>query len=232
MAGRVAYYGQSVQDGAVLRLDVGKRDSYPGTGTTWRDLSGKQNNGTLLNSPTFNNTNGGILQFDGVDDYCLNTLSTGFTQKLTVITIAKSTNATWSQYAGLGSARVNNGYIIHNNYPSVTSVTFYIINSVGSYTDIGSVTPSNITNYNFYALTTNGTNSHKRYLNGALIGTSTAAITRTDTNSSQGNWLASDSGASGRFNAVSIGIHLIYNRELSSNEILQTYNAYKTRFEM
>ena len=232
MAGRVAYYGQSVQDGAVLRLDVGKRDSYPGTGTTWRDLSGKQNNGTLLNSPTFNNTNGGILRFDGVDDYCLNSISSGFTQKLTVITIAKSTNATWNQYAGLGSARVNNGYIIHNNYPSVTSVTFYIINSVGSYTDIGTVTPSNITNYNFYALTTNGTNSHKRYLNGALIGTSTAAITRTDTNSSQGNWLASDSGAAGRFNAVSIGIHLIYNRELSSNEILQTYNAYKTRFEM
>ena len=231
MAGRVAYYGQSVQDGAVLRLDAGKRDSYPGTGTTWRDLSGNQNNGTLLNSPTFNNTNGGILQFDGVDDYCLNSISSGFTQKLTVITIAKSTNATWNQYAGLGSARVNNGYIIHNN-PTATSVTFYIINSVGSYTDIGTVTPSNITNYNFYALTTNGTNSHKRYLNGALIGTSTAAITRTDTNLSQGNWLASDSGVSGRFNAVSIGIHLIYNRELSSNEILQTYNAYKTRFEM
>jgi hypothetical protein len=232
MAGRVAYYGQSVQDGAVLRLDAGKRDSYPGTGTTWRDLSGMQNNGTLLNSPTFNTNNGGILIFDGIDDYCLNTLSNGFTQKLTVITIAKSTNATWSQYAGLGSARVNNGYIIHNNYPSVTSVTFYVINNVGSYTDIGSVTPSNITNYNFYALTTNGTNSHKRYLNGALVGTSTNAITRTDTNSSQGNWLASDSGVAGRLTAVSIGIHLIYNRELSSNEILQTYNAYKTRFEM
>jgi hypothetical protein len=65
-----------------------------------------------------------------------------------------------------------------------------------------------------------------------LVGTSTTSITRTDTNTSQANWLASDSGVLGRNTALTIGIHLIYNRELSSDEILQTYNAYKTRFEI
>jgi hypothetical protein len=68
MAGRVAYYGGIVKDGLVLNLDAAKKDSYPGTGTTWRDISGNQNNGTLVNGPTFDSGNGGSIVFDGVDD--------------------------------------------------------------------------------------------------------------------------------------------------------------------
>ena len=69
MAGRVAYYGGIVKDGLVLNLDAAKRDSYPTTGTTWRDISGNQNNGTLTNGPTFNSDNGGSIVFDGTNDY-------------------------------------------------------------------------------------------------------------------------------------------------------------------
>ena len=69
MAGRVAYYGNIVKDGLVLDLDAAKRDSYPGSGTTWSDVSGFQNNGTLVNGSTFNSSNGGSITFDGVDDY-------------------------------------------------------------------------------------------------------------------------------------------------------------------
>ena len=35
-----------VQDGLVLALDAGSTRSYPGTGTTWYDLSGNENNFT------------------------------------------------------------------------------------------------------------------------------------------------------------------------------------------
>lgn len=233
MAGKVAYYGGIVVDGMVLNLDAAKKESYSGYGTNWFDISisGRGNSGTLTNGPIYRTDNGGVLVFDGVDDYCINPLSTGFTQKMTVITIGKSTNSTWNNYAGLGSARVNNGYILHNN-PFSTTVTFYVLNSSGAYTDIGSVTPANIQNFNFYALTTNGSNSHKRYLNGSLIGTSVTSITRTNTGSSQNNWLASDSGTVGRYNSLTIGIHLVYNRELNATEISQIYNAYKLRFGM
>jgi hypothetical protein len=231
MAGRIGYYGGIVRDGLVLNLDAAKKESYSGYGITWSDISGVGNNGTLTNSPIYSSNNGGVIVFDGVNDFCINTLSTGFTQKMTVITIGKSPNSTWGNYAGLGSARVNNGYIIHNN-PGFNSVTFYVINSSGSYTDIGSVTPVNIQNFNFYALTTNGSNSHKRYLNGTIVGTSTTSVTRTDAVSSQNNWLASDSGVSGRYNDIVIGTHLVYNRELSEQEISQIYNAYKSRFGM
>ena len=57
-----------VEDGLVLALDAGNTKSYPGSGTTWTDLSGKDNNGTLTDGPTFNSANGGSIVFDGTND--------------------------------------------------------------------------------------------------------------------------------------------------------------------
>ena len=58
-----------VQSGLVLNLDAGVSSSYPGSGTTWTDLSGNGNNGTLVNGVGSNSDNGGSLSFDGVNDY-------------------------------------------------------------------------------------------------------------------------------------------------------------------
>jgi hypothetical protein len=65
------FLGQNiVTNGLVLNLDSANKDSYPGTGTTWTNLSGGGYNGTLQNGPTFLfNVNGGIFSFDGTDDY-------------------------------------------------------------------------------------------------------------------------------------------------------------------
>jgi hypothetical protein len=64
------FTGAPVVDGSlVLWLDAGQTTSYPGTGTTWTDLSGKGNNGTLTSGPTYNATNGGSIVFDGTNDY-------------------------------------------------------------------------------------------------------------------------------------------------------------------
>jgi hypothetical protein len=52
-----------------LYLSAHDTDSYPGSGSTWTDLSTNANNATLYNSPTFSTDNGGILDFDGVNDY-------------------------------------------------------------------------------------------------------------------------------------------------------------------
>ena len=53
----------------IMCLDAGSRISYPGTGTTWTDLSGNGNTGTLTNGPTYSSANGGSIVFDGVNDY-------------------------------------------------------------------------------------------------------------------------------------------------------------------
>ena len=58
-----------VTDSLVLALDAGNTKSYPGSGTTWYDLSGNGYNGTLTNGPTFNSGNQGSIVCDGNDDY-------------------------------------------------------------------------------------------------------------------------------------------------------------------
>ena len=52
----------------VLCLDAANSKSYPGSGTTWTDLSGNGNNGTLVNGVGYSGSNLGSLSFDGVDD--------------------------------------------------------------------------------------------------------------------------------------------------------------------
>lgn len=57
--------------GLVLHLDAANTKSYPGSGSTWFDLSGNGKNATLTVPPTFNSSNRGQFVFDGVDDYIL-----------------------------------------------------------------------------------------------------------------------------------------------------------------
>ena len=66
-----------IDDGLVLYLDAANTKSYPGSGTTWTDLSGNGNNGTLENGVGYNSGNGGSLVFDGVDDYDYVLISSG-----------------------------------------------------------------------------------------------------------------------------------------------------------
>ena len=56
-----------VTNGLVLALDAANHKSYPGSGTTWFDLSGNSHDGTLTGGPTFNSDNGGSIVFDGTD---------------------------------------------------------------------------------------------------------------------------------------------------------------------
>jgi hypothetical protein len=67
-----------VTDGLVLCLDAANRKSYPGSGTTWNDLSGNGNVATLVNGVGYNSNNGGSLTFDGVDDYAITSTITNY----------------------------------------------------------------------------------------------------------------------------------------------------------
>jgi len=64
----VTYNTSIVTNGLVLCLDAGNTKSYPGSGTAWTDLSGSSNNGTLINTPTYQTGNGGVLYFDGTNE--------------------------------------------------------------------------------------------------------------------------------------------------------------------
>jgi hypothetical protein len=56
-----------IPTGMVLYLDAGISESYPGSGSTWFDLSDNSNDGSLSGA-TFSSDSGGTMVFDGVND--------------------------------------------------------------------------------------------------------------------------------------------------------------------
>jgi hypothetical protein len=101
-----------VQDGLILALDAADKNSYKGTGTLWNDLSGNVNNGTLTNGPSFNNSNGGTISFDGTDDYVSITNNSTLrpSTELTIEYIIKGTTPSgWCPIIGYGNGDYTNG---------------------------------------------------------------------------------------------------------------------------
>ena len=62
------YSPKIVTNGLVLALDAANKKSYPGSGTTWSDLSGNGYTATLLNGTAFSSINFGTFVFDGTND--------------------------------------------------------------------------------------------------------------------------------------------------------------------
>ncbi len=88
-----------VTTGLVLNLDAGNATSYPGTGTTWTDLSGNGNNATLTNGPTYTSANGGAIVFDGTDDHALLNTTSVISGDFTVEVWFNQTSYTPSSFA-------------------------------------------------------------------------------------------------------------------------------------
>ena len=63
----VNYNTAIVTNGLVLALDAANTKSYPGSGTTWTDLSANGNNGTLVNTPSYSPNNQGYFTFNGTN---------------------------------------------------------------------------------------------------------------------------------------------------------------------
>jgi hypothetical protein len=120
----VNYNPRIITDGLVLCLDAANPKSYPGSGTTWTDLSGRGNNGTLVNGVGYTSANRGSLVFDGVNDYVNFGNSSVFNQSggksftITCWALFNSTpvafnpifnkmaaNGTWEYALGLSSSR-------------------------------------------------------------------------------------------------------------------------------
>jgi hypothetical protein len=84
----IGYGNDIVKTGLVLHLDATIPESYNGSGSTWFDLSGAGNNGTLQGNPTFNRQNGGSIVFDGNGDYVSFTSSSTFAYETGPFTIS------------------------------------------------------------------------------------------------------------------------------------------------
>ena len=217
-----------VLDGLVLYLDAGITLSYPGNGTTWTDVNGlgPKNNGTLTNGPTYSSSNGGSIVFDGTNDYVNGpAISSQLTGDITVEAWIYITSgpSDWVRIIGTGA----------NPSGNRTFGLWYDINRRLLWQRYGatdpSIYPANVLSYNtwYYVAATTSGSSNVLYLNGSSIGSSTAA----------GPWPASNENITigsavgiHTFLTGNIAITRIYTRGLSASEILQNFNAQKSRF--
>jgi hypothetical protein len=220
MAGRIAYYGGIVTNGLVLDLDAAKRDSYPGSGTTWNDISGNVNNGTLTNGPTFNTGSGGSIVFDGVDDYvdCGSGSSLNISNEITLHAWINGTYSSNGEYAVIDKGGVTGHHfgIYLKKIILQTNIAYKLSNTTlnnGIWYNI--VITFDKTNVYFYL---NGVIDGVQPLTGGLNAPSSPVLIARYTSASPLT-----------FNGL-ISNTFIYNRSLSASEILQNYNALKSRY--
>ena len=218
-----------VTTGLVLELDAGNAKSYLGSGTTWTDLSGNGNNGTLTNSPTYATTNGGTISFNGttstiqipsfnVDGTALSIFGWfkfNSLQATEVSIIRKDTifqlglaNPSTSTVRCLVATTGTTGWTAANDffYPFTNSTWYYL----------GFVYDNGVTNF---------------YVNGVNIRTITsitgAIPTGTNPVAIAGNYTgaASTTYLNGDVPSVSV-----YNTALTGEQVMQNFNALRGRY--
>ena len=214
------YSPKIVTDGLVMYLDAANRSSYPGSGTTWADISRAGNNGALINGPTFNSANGGSIVCDGVDDYILQTTPTLTTFSLEVIysPLVFDTNSGTNRYNYIIGSFEANMFMRYNTNSSGNSIL--LANHAGSDINIGSLNHQTGSIY-VAVITFNDSNkSTNVYFNSVLTTTATYNATLRYQGSRQ---------LGATFNSRFYS-YKVYNRVLSATEVRQNYNATKTRF--
>jgi hypothetical protein len=226
MAGRIAYYGNIVRDGLVLDLDAAKRDSYPGSGTTWFDISGNGYTGTLTNEPTFDSANGGSIVFDGVDDFIAGSTSPNFAFGTGDFTISYWTYI--NAFSGTGTPtfidlRTSGPGPGYADYIQTNKFKLFI-NNTDAYTSTGSISIGSWYNIT----TTRQSTTLSVYFNGVLDGTASnnANLTENGFRLARNINTVGTSYLNGRIASV-----LIYKgKSLTSQEVTQNYNALKGRY--
>jgi hypothetical protein len=218
------YSPKVVTDGLVLYLDAANRYSYPGSGTTWSDISRGGNNGTLTNGPTYSSANGGSIVFDGIDDY-VSLFSVNSTSSLSIDFYFRITSTGIKVMTGMYNGSGADWWI---GLSSDNKANWSFGAPIKS--DITSSMTVNDGNIRHICCTYNkSVNSIFLYINGSLQSTSNTIPSTV--NQPGGN---ATIGRFGDFTAYytqgNIYNYKIYNRALSATEVRQNYNATKTRF--
>ena len=218
-----------VTSGLVLYLDAANRKSYSGTGTSWVDLSGNNYNGSLNIGPIFSSNNLGSIAFDGV--------STGQEVNIGSKTINFASGGTFEIWTKIDNVNRNQGFFSMN--PSATYINFYspgatnqkmrwevIGNSANAFNAINSLTT--LQNNVWYHVVGNfdpSGGSTRIYINGSLDNSQSSYTNVPSSVTSQ-----ISIGSYGGILDGNIAVAKIYNRALSAAEVLQNYNATKSRF--
>ena len=225
------YGAKIVRSGLQLLLDAANTKSYPGTGTTWYDLSGNSNNGTLVNGPTYSSNNKGYFTFDAADDYITISASS------VIDNLNEFTVSTWIK-TGTGTTErgiISKGPINEFNGASADGWSLRIRQGVtafamrkadnSGYSDI--FTGTNIENDTWCMVTAifNSSNVLIRYLNTSSEQQTTMGQSYLKNAHSLKIGVLNSKELNGELSTV-----LLYNRALSQAEIQQNFGAMRGRY--
>ena len=221
-----------ITTGLVLYVDASISSSYPGTGTTWYDLSPSGYNGTLSGNATYNSANGGYIDLQS------NTGLVNFPSSAGSNTSAY-TFGCWVNmpdktggpvFMGRGNDSTGGAYplgwsmALQMNPSNFLATIVAKVPSENQIVTTYSSTPSINTWYYYTAIWNPGV-SLKLYINGVLTATTTTSFTTLRTSNTGWN---STIGAI-KYNAK-LGSMFVYNTVLSDADVLQNFNSTKTRF--
>jgi hypothetical protein len=217
-----------VQSGLVLNLDAGASTSYPGSGTTWTDLSGNGNNVTLVNGVGYNNGNGGSLSFDGSNDY-----ADFFAPSLGTTTTVEM----WVNLGAAYSSKMFFGWQTYDVYCSAGALGYNTANgdvygiSVTTVSSLGLV--NNWKHYVFEMRSDVSYTNNKIYIN-------TISQSLSQQQNSENAVNRNFNSGNGRISGWRYGFEYempmncssfrVYNRALTLSEIQQNFNATRGRF--
>jgi hypothetical protein len=217
-----------------MYLDAANRKSYPGSGTTWNDLSGNGNHATLYSSPTYSNDYGGNFNWNGSNQYATASMvnlrpTTQITQETWFTTDSPTTSQVYigSQY-GTSSG---NSYALWKTNNILNSG----VNTGGSFI-ARSVSFNFQVGVWYYFVATYDGSTEVMYLNGQVIGSWNRTGTLTYNSNNTLLAIAGDWNGSGYDAGMGLTVDgnmpvvRIYNKALTASEIQQSYNALKGRF--
>ena len=211
-----------VRSGLIQYLDAGSTISYPGSGTTWTDISGNGLDVTLSGT-AFNTDKGGAIEF-GTGDQGASTNNFSFSG-------GGFTLSCWLKHTGVLAASVEryitvNGTteaaVLRHNSSSTTALHTYFFDTGNTFRSVD-VTGQLVTNtYYYVAGTYNGT-VLTLYKNAVSVG----SLTITTTLQTPGAMSLSSSAESFIGNMYQV---MCYNRALSVTELTQNYYADRARY--
>jgi hypothetical protein len=226
-----------IANGLVLNVDAGNPLSYTGSGTTWTDLSASATNAALTNGPTYGNFNNGCITFDGVNDWGIITNpSTLKNQNFTIsIWIYPQTqnNAVIGILDFGHSGSIGNAWVVQSE-DALTNQYYYFAYWDGSaFQPTGSFGAGKGLQiktglWQNLTYTKNGT-AVVGYLNGIQIYSATAGSS-TVSYGTKNVTIAGVTNESARYFKGNIPSVQIYNRGLSSSEVIQNFNATRVRY--
>ena len=224
-----------IKEGLVLYLDPGSPNSYYNkTGTTIKDISGNGNNCTLNNQPTYLNTNGGNISFDGTNDYGVipnsNSLvfnNSDFTLsvwvKIPIFSIGELSGWGFIFTKGMTTMAPANTWGFGQSSTNTNRLSFQFGSNTNGIFDI--VMNSGILADGWHNVTVvKKSNVGSMYIDNVF---SISGVTTSTLSSTSDIWV---SGMGPKYTSTSLSVIKLYNKSLSLEEMTQNYNVLKSRF--